>query len=42
MKTGEYDKAEKIFTEVRMKGIAEAEEMLQQCVELKTYYAENK
>lgn len=42
MKTGEYDKAEKIFTEVSRKGIAEAEEMLQQCVELKTYYAENK
>ena len=42
VKTGEYDKAEEIFAEASMKGIAEAKEMLQQCIELKSYYAENK
>ena len=42
VKIGEYDKAEEIFAEVSMKGIPEAKAMLQQCVELKSYYAENK
>ena len=42
VKTGEYDKAEEILAEVSMQGVPEAKDMLQQCSELKTYYAENK
>ena len=42
VKTGEYDKAEEILAEVSMQGVPEAKDMLQQCIELKTYYAENK